>query len=61
MSYGKKWNAEKERKMKFSVTGVNTNGNIEKRTIEASTKHDIEDHKLSYGFVSIINIKQLQG
>lgn len=46
--------------MKFSVTGVNTNGSIEKRTIEASTKHDIEDHKLSYGFVSIINIKQLK-
>ena len=61
MSYGKKWNAEKERKMKFSVTGVNREGHIEKRTVESSTKHDIEDHKLSYGFVSIINIKQLQG
>ena len=44
--------------MKFSVTGVNTNGNIEKRTVEASSKHDIESNKLSYGFVSIINVKQ---
>lgn len=45
--------------MKFSVTGMTTDGVVSKRVIEASTKHEIELCKLSYGFVSIINIKQL--
>ena len=45
--------------MKFSVTGMSTDEVVSKRVIEASTKHEIELYKLSYGFVSIINVKQL--
>ena len=44
--------------MNFEVTGIGRNGAIDKRLIENTSKHEIEQNKLKYGFVKIINVKQ---
>ena len=44
--------------MKFTITGVDKDGVVTQKTVDADSKHYIEFHRMSYGFVSIINIKQ---